>query len=106
MRCRKVFFQKYFSQKHEKDTAKATKVDKRKPKRDHSDNEAESDADEVREDVDDDADDDSEEEEENSDAEEAEIWKVRGTDLQLLPQHSPMHLLGYEGVHARSDGRE
>ncbi|KAI0067515.1 CBF-domain-containing protein [Artomyces pyxidatus] len=79
-----VFFQKYFSQKHEKDTAKATKVDKRKPKRDHSDNEAESDADEVREDVDDDADDDSEEEEENSDAEEAEIWKAMKASMPDL----------------------
>ena len=62
----KVFFQRYFAQKHVKKHARAAKADKRKSsKRDGSDA-AESDDEDSRAGVD----------HQDSDAEEDEIWKV------------------------------
>jgi ribosome biogenesis protein MAK21 len=58
-----VFFQRFFSQKHAKENARAAKVDKRKAKRDGSGTEADGESDDASGD-------------ENSDPEEAEIWKV------------------------------
>jgi hypothetical protein len=62
----KVFFQRYFAQKHGKEQVKAAKVDKRKAN--HHDSDMESDG--AIEDG---------SRDEDSDAEEAAIWKVRPT---------------------------
>jgi hypothetical protein len=60
-----LFFQKYFSQKEERENSKAAKAGKRKRNADGSDQDSEAD---VPENIGSD---------EDSDAEEAEIWKVR-----------------------------
>ncbi|THH16047.1 hypothetical protein EW146_g4548 [Bondarzewia mesenterica] len=75
-----VFFLSYFSQKHEKERAKAAKADKRKNKKDDSDAEQESGMDDEEEEV---------EEaggqlDEDSDAEEAEIWKAMQASMPVL----------------------
>ena len=67
----KLFFHKYFSQKHEREKAKAAKVSKRRNKKDGSD----SDVGPVASEGGPEGDVGSDEEDE-SDAEEAEIWKV------------------------------
>lgn len=71
-----MFYHKFFSQKNEKERAKAAKVDKRK---DHDDSsilgEAGDDA-EVSNEASDAESIAAEEEEDDSDADEAEIWKV------------------------------
>jgi len=64
--CRKVFFQRYFAQKHGKEQVKATKVDKRKAKHHDSDTETDGAIEGGSRD-------------EESDPEEAAIWKVRPT---------------------------
>ena len=76
-----MFFHKFFSQKNEKEKAKAAKVDKRK---DHDDSTSDSDSTPNDHDVEDslrevsDAESNFfEEAEEDSDADEAEIWKVK-----------------------------
>jgi ribosome biogenesis protein MAK21 len=85
-----LFYHKFFSQKNEKERAKAAKVDKRK---DHDDssilgkagddvevsNEEASDTESI-------AAEEEEEEEENSDADEAEIWKV--SDFSIPSSHN------------------
>ncbi len=63
---RKVFFQRYFSQKHGKEQVKAAKVDKRKANHHDSDTESDRAIEDGSKD-------------EDSDPEEAAIWKVRPT---------------------------
>lgn len=83
-----LFFHRFFSRRNEKEIAKASKVDKRKEQDDDvtSGSEAADHKGEIEQDSDKDASDaENNTVEEDSDAEEAEIWKVRIFLLLLHP---------------------
>lgn len=89
-----LFFHKYFAQKHEKEKAKAAKVEKRKGKRD-AESDEHSEADEASEK------DEEEDEDENSDTEEAEIWKVRCVTSRIQFSGTKLYA-GHESIYAQS----